>query len=275
MPWLRLGSGRRLWYEEQGTGRPLVLLHGWCMSSQVWRFQLETLQRDFRLIAPDLAGHGRSDLFPDGFTLSALCADLDELFRHLDLRDALLTGWSLGAQLALQASGTLRGRLSGLVLVSGTPRFIADKAFPHGLEARELRGMQAGMRRNPSLTLRDFMARMFAEAECDDHFPGCRIDQILASIPLPEGEVALQGLRLLGETDLRSLLPAVDLPTLIMGGDRDAICLPPASDYMARRIPESRQVVFAGCGHAPFLTRCTEFNDAITRFSRRIFEQGR
>jgi pimeloyl-[acyl-carrier protein] methyl ester esterase len=87
--------------------------------------------------------------------------------------------------------------------------------------------------------------------------------------------VALQGLRLLGETDLRSLLPAVDVPTLIMGGDLDAICLPPASDYMARMIPESRQVVFAGCGHAPFLTRCTEFNDAITRFSRRIFEQGR
>jgi pimeloyl-ACP methyl ester esterase len=275
MSWLRLGSGRRLWYEDQGEGVPLVLLHGWCLSSQVWRFQLETLERDFRVIAPDLAGHGRSDASLDGFTLSALCADLDELFRYLDLRGALLAGWSLGALLALQAWGTLRERLSGLVLVSGTPRFIADDDFPHALEARELRGMQARMRRNPVLTLRDFVSRMFAEAERDDRFRDDRIEQILASIPLPESEVALQGLGLLAETDLRSLLPAVELPTLIMGGDRDDICLPRASDYMARRIPESRQVVFNGCGHAPFLTRYTEFNDAITRFSRRIFEQGR
>lgn len=275
MPWLTLENRRRIWFEDQGEGQPLVLLHGWCMSSQVWRFQMETLGCHFRLIAPDLAGHGRSDASPDGFHLPSLCTDLVELFRLLGLGDALLAGWSLGAQLALLASGPLRERLTGLMLVSGTPRFIAGDGFPHALEPRELAGMEARMRRNPSLTLKQFTSAMFVASERDDQFLVNRIDKLLASIPLPEPRVALQGLRILEETDLRGLLPAVELPTLIVTGDRDGICLPDASAYMARQIPAAHQVVMAGCGHAPFLTRCTEFNDAITSFSRRILEQGR
>lgn len=275
MPRLSLESGRRIWYEEQGEGRPLVLLHGWCMSSRVWRPQLETLKSRFRVIAPDLAGHGRSDASPDGFHLPGLGVDLEELFRSLALEDALLVGWSLGAQLALWAAGPLRERLSGLVLVSGTPRFTAGEDFSPGLDARELRGMRARMRRDPRGTLRDFVSGMFVPGECGQPHLVETIRQLLGDIPLPKTEVALQGLELLAETDLRALLQDVDLPTLIMGGDRDAICLPGASAYMARRIPETSQVIFSGCGHAPFLTRCTEFNDAVTKFGRRIFEQSR
>lgn len=135
--------------------------------------------------------------------------------------------------------------------------------------------MEARMRRNPSVTMKNFISGMFAPGERDDQPLACRIDRLLASIPRPDLQTALQGLHLLEETDLRGLLPSVALPVLIMGGDRDAICLPEASAYLARRIPESSQVVLSGCGHAPFLTRCTEFNDAITSFSRRIFEQSR
>jgi pimeloyl-[acyl-carrier protein] methyl ester esterase len=275
MPRLFLESGRRIWYEDEGEGPPLVLLHGWCMSSQVWRSQRETLRSRFRVIAPDLAGHGRSDASPDGFHLSLLVADLEELFRFLALEDALLAGWSLGAHLALWGCGSLRARLSGLILVSGTPRFTACGDFYPGLDARELRGMRARMRRDPRGTLRDFVSGMFVPGECGQPHLVETIRQLLGEIPLPKTEVALQGLELLAEADLRALLQDVEMPTLIMGGDRDGICLPGASAYMAQRIPESSRVIFSGCGHAPFLTRCTEFNDAITTFSRRILEQAR
>ncbi len=275
MPWLTLENGRRIFYEERGRGRPLVLLHGWCMSSRVWQPQLEGLAGSFRLIAPDLAGHGQSDPCPGGFRLPLLCADLVELFRRLDLGDALLLGWSLGAQLALQAAGSVRERLSGLVLVSGTPRFTAGEGFPHGLDARELRGMRARMRRDPRGTRHDFVSGMVVPGECDEPCQVETIRRLLEAIPLPGTEVAVQGLDLLAEADLRPLLPELGLPTLIMGGDRDVICLPPSSDYMALRIPGSSRVLFAGCGHAPFLSRAPEFNDTIKQFSRRILEQAR
>ncbi len=275
MPWCTLESGRRLWYEEHGEGQPLVLLHGWCMSSAVWRLQFETLGRTFRLIAPDLRGHGQSEAAPDGHDFAGFSADVVELFRHLDVHDAVLAGWSLGAQVALLAYAKLRERLCGLVLISGTPRFTSSDDFPHGLNATEIAGMSVKVRRNPAKALEGFMADMFADGEQDILDQDERIRQILGAIPLPDKQVAVQGLKALAEADMRGLLPAINLPTLILSGDQDRICLPGASAYMARHIPSGSHVVFSGCGHVPFLTQCNEFNDAMSSFCRRIFEQGR
>ncbi|NVN90214.1 MAG: alpha/beta fold hydrolase [Desulfuromonadales bacterium] len=275
MPWCTLDNGRRLWYEDQGQGQPLVLVHGWCMSSAVWRFQLESLGDRFRVIAPDLRGHGQSEAAGEGHDFPGFAADLQALFFHLDLHGALLAGWSLGAQVALLAYERLRERLSGLVLVSGTPRFTSSEDFAPGLDATELAGMVVRVRRNLARAREGFMADMFAPGERDDHELDQRIGQVLAAILLPEKSVAVQGLAALAEADMRGVLPAIDLPTLIINGDQDRICLPGASAYMARWIQPSTHVVLDGCGHAPFLTRSTDFNDSITGFSRRIFAQGR
>ncbi len=275
MPWCNLKSGRRLWYEDHGEGPLLVLLHGWCMSSAVWRFQFETLGRTFRVIAPDLRGHGQSEAASDGHDFAGFSADVVELFQHLDLHDAVLAGWSLGAQVALLAYAGLRERLCGLVLISGTPRFVAADDFPYGLGTVEIAGMGVKVRRNPVKALQGFMADMFADGERGIHEQDERIRQILGAIPLPDKQVAVQALKALEEADMRGVLPAIDLPTLILHGDQDRICLPGASAYMARHITASSHVAFNGCGHVPFLTQCNEFNDAMSSFSRRSFEQGR
>jgi pimeloyl-ACP methyl ester esterase len=275
MPWCNLENGRRLWYEDRGEGPTLVLLHGWCMSSVVWRFQMETLGRTFRLITPDLRGHGQSETAPDGYDFARFSADVHELFRRLDLKHALLAGWSLGAQVALLACARLRERLSGLALISGTPRFTTTDDFPHGLNVIEIAGMGVRVRRNPVKALEGFMADMFTNGERDGHDLDERIRLLFASNPLPDKHVAVQSLKALAEADMRGLLPAIDLPTLIINGDKDRICLPNASAYLARQIPASTHVVLNDCGHAPFLTHCNEFNDVITSFSRSIFEQGR
>jgi len=274
MPWYENESGVRLWYEEQGAGPALVLLHGWCMSSVVWRFQLEQLSGTFRVIAPDLRGHGRSERSGDGYSFEGFAADIAALFRRLDLRGALLAGWSLGAQVALLASPILRERLAGLVLISGTPRFTATDDFPHALAETEASGMGLKVRRNIGKALEGFTKRMFTAGELDDEALADRIKALLATVPLPDPEMAMASLRALATADMRNLLSEVDLPTLIINGDRDRICLPEASEYMARRIESSCHVVLNGCGHAPFLTRYDEFDEFIVNFSRRTFEQA-
>lgn len=275
MPWYLNDNGERLWYEERGEGPAIVLLHGWCMSSAVWQLQMESLSGSFRVIAPDLAGHGASERSAAGYGLEEFGADIAALFCRLDLADALLAGWSLGAQVALQAFAGIRGRLAGLALVSATPRFVATADFPWGLDAVEAEGMGLKLRRNAGRAWEGFIARMFAPGELDDPLLSGRIRDLIAAIPLPETGVALQSLRALAQADTRDLLAAIDRPVLIVNGDRDAICLSGASDYMAERIASCNHAVLHGCGHAPFLTRSREFDALLAEFSRRVRDRSR
>lgn len=274
MPWYANESNDKLWYEDQGTGPVLVLLHGWCMSSTVWRPQLDGLSATFRVIAPDLAGHGRSMCSSGAYGFADFAADITSLFRHLDLQRALLAGWSMGGQVALLASTHLKERLAGLVLVATTPRFTATADFPWGLAPVEATGMALKLRRNATRALDGFTARMFAAGELDDPAQALQIRALLAAVPIPDTNVALQSLQALVDADMRDLLPLIDLPTLVINGDRDIICRPEASDYLAQQISSSSRVIMHGCGHAPFLTRGREFDTCLDDFSRRVHDLG-
>lgn len=264
MPWFVNEKGRRLWYEERGQGPVLVLLHGWCMSSAVWRFQADVLSDKFRVVMPDLAGHGSSDQ-SERYDFAHFASDLKQLFVHLDLRDVLLAGWSMGAQIALQACGELHVRLTAVALISGTPCFAANASFPHGLKATEINGMELKVRRNIGRALAGFNAGMFAPDELDDPNRAREVEDILSAIPIPHESVALQSLRTLEESDLTHLLSRLNLPVLVINGDQDRICLPEASAYMAAHT-KSTHLVVAGGGHALFLARPEEFNNCLIEF---------
>lgn len=266
MAWYEADSGNRLWYEERGAGTAIVFIHGWCMSSAVWRLQLEGLSGSFRVITLDLPGHGHSSPSAGGFQIKGCVDDIAGLFQFLDLRQALLAGWSLGSLIALEAVTLLRERLSGLVLIAGTPRFVQGDGFPYGLSKNEVDGMAGKVRRSLRRALDGFTARMFAFGELDHTPLAAMLRELLSSVPMPTTEVALQALGALVETDLRARLPLIDLPTVVMSGDRDVICLPQASEFLAQRIPSARQIVFAGCGHAPFLTQSRRFNACLDKF---------
>lgn len=270
MPWCECGAGRRLWYEEQGEGTPLVLVHGWCMSSAVWRFQLDRLSSSFRVIAPDLAGHGRSPAPPGGCHLEGFAADIAALVRHLDLAGALLAGWSLGAQVAVRSLPLIRERLGGLVLVCGTPCFTARDGFPHGLSRVEAEGMALKVRRNINRALEGFTARMFVPGELDDSQLADDVSRVLAAVVVPDTATALQSLAALAGCDLCNELAAVDLPTLIISGDQDVICPAPASVFMANEIAGSEHLPLSGCGHTPFLTHSSIFNSSLVAFREKI-----
>ncbi len=265
MSWCTGEFGNRLWYEESGTGTPVVFIHGWCMSSAVWE-QQQVLSNYCRVIVLDLRGHGKSSAAVDGFSIKGCAADIARLFDALDLQNALLAGWSLGSLIALESFPLLRKRISGLVLIAATPRFTEGGGFPYGLSQVEAQGMARKVQRNMRRALDGFIGRMFANGELGESSRASTIQDLLATIALATAAVALQALEALVEADLRDRLNLIDLPTLIMNGDHDVICLPQASEYLAQRIPRSRQVVFAGCGHAPFLTQSNRFNACLEEF---------
>jgi pimeloyl-ACP methyl ester esterase len=265
MPFLETSAGVNIHYEDYGQGRPIVLIHGWAGSGLLWRFQRE-LAENFRLIIPDLRGHGRSSGSPESFTLEGLVVDIISLFDKLNLADAVLVGWSLGSQAAMATFPRLRRRLAGLVLVGGTARFTATEGYPQGLPADEVRGMGLRLKRGHERTMGEFFRSMFAEGELSPETEG-RIDrEIMAEGRLTEPAIAQAGLSLLATADLREMLPSIDLPVLLIHGDSDTICPPVAARYLAGRLPKARLLEYAGVGHAPPLSRPGEFNAHLSEF---------
>jgi pimeloyl-ACP methyl ester esterase len=257
MPDIRTPKGLRLHYEEIGSGRPLVCLHGWGMSGKVWGFD-DGLLPDVRLIMPDLRGHGDSSAPDAGYELADFAADLEELFTALRLDRAVLLGWSLGAEIALQAVPGLRERLEAVILVAGTPLFTAAVDYPHGLPATAVRGLGLRLKRGHQAALTGFFASMFAEGEAvPDGMPQPGLTSLHA---------ALAALDTLASADLRQLLPTIDLPVLLIHGGADKVCLPSASCYMAERLPDARLEIIDGSGHAPFLSRRGEFISLVSHF---------
>jgi pimeloyl-[acyl-carrier protein] methyl ester esterase len=264
-------DGCRIHFTDNGNGHPLVLVHGWAMSSRVWQFQAVKLSSSCRVVTVDLRGHGLSEPPPSGtLKLADMSSDLVTLFERLNLERAVLAGWSLGSQVVLGAFSALRERLAGVVLVGGTPRFTVCDGYEHGLPAKEVRGMLLRLKRDYSGTMGDFFRRMFAEGELSREQNQRMVQEIVIPARQPLPDVALQGLEILAEADLRTILPQINRPVLLLYGSEDTICLPSASGYMAERIPGAASEAFAGCGHAPFISRPEQFNRVLMKFLERV-----
>lgn len=265
MPSLAAAFGT-LHHEDAGAGPPVVLVHGWSLSSAVLADEAAVLARSRRAVAPDLRGHGRSS--PSGpFGLADLARDLGALLDALALERAVVLGWSLGAQVALAAAADpkVRARVAALVLVSATPRFTEGEGWPHGLPARSVEGLAARVRRDAAKAVARFFDGMFVDGELDA--PGrARAEAVRAAVPPADPAALLSGLDVLARADLRAALPALDVPALVVHGDRDPVCPPGAARATAAAIPGARLALLPGAGHAPFLSRPGPFRDALGSF---------
>lgn len=249
--------------EDAGAGDPVLLVHGWGYASGVFDGLAADLARTGRAVRPDLRGHGRSS--PGPFTLAALAADLAAIAAALALERAVVLGWSLGAQVALAALPLLRPRVRALVLVAATPRFTAGEGWPHGLPAQSVEVLAHRVRRDPARALARFREGAFAEGERDGA-DGAAAARRCAALPVPDRAAALAGLELLAREDLRGALGAIDVPALVVHGERDPICPAGAGRALAAAIPGARLAELPGAGHLPFLTRPAAFAGALGGF---------
>ncbi len=252
---------------DTGSGPPLLMLHGWAMSGRVWRFQ-EPLADRWRLLVPDLPGHGYS-VAPDdlsGYSVQLLANSILELLDSLQIERLSIVGWSLGSMVALRLAAVLEERLTCLILVGGTPRFCTDSDYPHGVPAQEVRGLGVRLRRDYGATLGDFFKRMFAPDELDYDQYQRIVREVVLGGRQPVPDLAQAGLLALAAEDVRSLLPTITVPTLVMHGMADTICPPGAARYLADHLLQPALQLLPGVGHAPFLTRPEEFNTLVAEF---------
>lgn len=250
---------------DEGQGAPpLLFVHGWMMSHEVWREQFAAFSKVHRTVALDLRGFGASGKPEGDYSIDTFCNDLDFVTSSLALEKPVVVGWSMGASVALVYAATRPERVSKLVLVDGTPLLVATSDFPHGIPPEAAQQFVAQLQADFFQAARGFVEPMFPEPGTD-HLK----DWIHGITQQTKPSIAIGCLISAGTQDLRPHLGNVRAPTLVCYGEEDRVCLPEASRYMADRIPQAEVVSFPGKGHAPFLTDTQAFNDALRAFLQR------
>lgn len=271
MPFVTTSDSATLYYDEIGDGKPLLFIHGWSLSSQIWLRQKEYFASRYRCIVFDLRGHGRSLPSCSGYGIEVLAADVALLFDHLGLSDVTLCGWSLGSLVALAAYPAVRERLASLVLVSGTSKYCSAADYPYGLPPKEPRSLSLLVRRNPRKAMDGFLQRMFcAEEQSERRFEEF-VKEVLPELPAPSETVLVPVLQTLETADMRSVLATISEPALLIHGAHDVICPADASRFMAGQIADAHCTFLAGTGHAPMYSRSREFNSVVNEFLEKIY----
>lgn len=242
-----------------GSGPELVLLHGWGMNSKVWSGFSESLAGHYRLCLIDLPGHGDSPYCGERTLAEWATACL-----AVAPSRAVWLGWSLGAEVALQAALQQPERVAALISLCGTPRFVQGHDWPHAMAPRTLEQFITASRQDHQKTLERFLALQVRGSEQSRESLRLLKQQLrLQPNPLPEALDA--GLGLLKSVDLRGSLAELGCQTGWLLGERDTLV--PAGTAMALRewLPGARMEVIAGAAHAPFLSHPRETAEAVLR----------
>lgn len=260
-----LADGRQLTWYEIGQGRPLVLLHGWSMSAAVFSEMAGVLASDFRLLIPDLPGHGGSSASSRN-TLAGIAADLVPWLSTVVREPVSLVGWSLGGMLSLEIAGQRVLPVDRLVLIGTTPRFTLNDDWTFGLPPAQVRALARNLARRFEATLGDFFSLAFAGENISKERLRTIRNFAVRQSSLPDHAVALDLLNMLAVQDQRAILPDITPPTLVLHGELDQIAPVAAGRYLAEVLPQGVFAGFAGVGHGPFLSKPRDVVAKIREF---------
>ena len=249
----------------------LLFVHGWATDKWVWKHQITAFNEDYKLHIIDLPGHGGPMKWREP-TLAPPVQALLNLNSHEIAGDYSYVGigWSLGAQALLAASIGGIKIFNGLILIGGTPCFAMRKNFPWAQPKGAVEKMIENMKKKPKKTLNRFYRLNFTEEELNHENVLSFINKYNQLKPgFPFDEIGI-GLEAMLNTDLRDGLSLIDVPTLILHGERDRICPPGAANYLANKIKKAELHIFKETGHAPFITKHKEFNQKLLNFIGRL-----
>jgi len=266
-------DGGTIRYLEKGSGRPLVLLHGVTLRSDVWAPQFHQLAERFRVIAVDLRGHGGSVAGSGGFGLPRLAEDLAVLLRTLDLRDAVVVGHSMGGMTVMtfcaEHVDVLDERVAGVAFVATRASHVypAPVAGPlrrlvgRGIEIVDGGGSLPGGDRPMD---RRVVRLAFGDA------PNPRAVDAVAEMGSSMAPAAmLASVDQMFDHDTRDALRATRTPSLVVVGTRDLLTPVPSARALARLLPDCDFVLLPRCGHQIMQERPDELAELLTGFAAR------
>ena len=246
-------------YAQRGQGAPLVFLHGIGGDAACWQPQLEAFSEGHRAIAWNMPGYAGSPALPE-MTFPGLAEALLRLLDCLDIERAHLVGHSMGGMVAQEFAATWPGRLRSLVLVATSAAFgRADGAWQREFLASRLGPLDQG--RSMADLAPELVTRLAGEAP--DPAGVAQAIRSMAVVPEATYRAALQCLLTF---DRRDVLGRIEVPTLLLAGERDQTAPAVVMEKMAARIPQARFLTLSRAGHLTNLEQPTAFNAALAEF---------
>ena len=257
-------------YEDHGTGKPVVLIHGWPLSRRSWENQVPALiEAGHRVITYDRRGFGDSSQPWDGYDYDTFAADLNALLTNLDLREVTLVGFSMGGGEVVRYIATFgTDRVAKAVLASAVPPYLYKSADnpDGGLDDATIASFEAGVKGDRIAFLDGFSTNFFtAGGDLKVSQPQREYARDIAALASPKG--TLDCIAAFGRTDFRGDLEKVTVPTLVIHGDSDGIVPFEVSGKRSAELIKGAQLVLIKDGpHGINASHAAEFNKALLEF---------
>jgi non-heme chloroperoxidase len=283
MPYVTVGkenSGNiELYYEDRGSGKPVVLIHGYPLSGASWEKQVPVLlHAGYRVVTYDRRGFGKSSQPTTGYNYETFAEDLRELITHLKLHDFCLVGFSMGGGEVARYLGKYGSKdVSKAVIISGVPPYLLKTADnPEGVDG----SVFAGIEKAVAADRYAFFTEFFKNFYNTDVFLGKRVSEqaVQASWNVAASASATASLACVAtwHEDFRADLGRIDVPTLVLQGDADRILPITATGLRtAKLIKGSRQLVVKDGPHCVTWTHAEEVNAALVRFLGETADKSR
>ena len=274
MPFITVGVENSgpidLYYEDHGSGQPVVLIHGFPLSSAAWEKQIPMLlSAGYRTIAYDRRGFGRSSQPAIGYDYDTFAADLAMLINQLDLRDVVLIGHSMGTgEITRYLSTYGSSRVSKAVFISPIPPFLLKTPDnPDAVDASVFGGFMNAVMADRFAFQTTFLKDFFNYDQTMGKSVSEEVFRAFWNIAAAASPIATQASIRTWQTDFRGDLPRIDVPVLIIHGDADRILpYPVTAPRLQQALPGSQLVTLPGAPHAIPWTHADEVNRAVMDF---------
>jgi non-heme chloroperoxidase len=259
-----------IYYEDHGTGRPVVLIHGYPLSGRAWDKQVPVLlSAGRRVITYDRRGFGKSSQPATGYDYDTFAADLHVLMSNLDLRDAVIVGHSMGTGEVTRYLGSYGSeRVAKGVLISPIPPFLLQAPDnPEGLPQSLFDGFIQSAQADPPAWMKGFLDNFYNYDDLGGTLVSEQAYQASFNIAVAASAAATVACIPTWATDFRADLPNIDVPMLVIQGNADRV-LP--YDKTGARLPglikDMRLVTIEGGPHAIAWTHADQVNRALLDF---------
>jgi non-heme chloroperoxidase len=276
MPTVTVGqensAGIEIYYEDHGAGQPVVLIHGYPLSGRGWDKQVPALlEAGYRVITYDRRGFGKSSQPATGYDYDTFAADLHALLEHLDLRDAVLAGHSMGTGEVTRYLGRYgSARVAKGVLVAPIPPYLLQTGDnPEGVPRALFDGFAAAARADTPAWMKGFLENFYNY----DTLAGTLVSEqaFQTSWNLAVTASATAAVACIGTwaTDFRDDLPKIDVPVLVIQGDADQVLpLGKTGQRLPALLKDAQLTVIEGGPHAIPWTHAAQVNTALIGFLR-------
>jgi len=241
-------KGVKIWYEIHGRGEPtLIMVPGFqIMHSESYkRYNTPFLSRHMRVVTVDLRGSGKSDKPEGGYDLVTYTEDIHSVVKAAGLNSFAMAGSSCGVAICTNYCANHPARVSHLILICGFARMVRSENYPQGMPEKELKGVVQFWHDQPEEMLKGFLELLFSEKYA---LRGKELFWQWAHETSPD--IWAKGFSCSVHSDVDAALETLDLPVLILAGQKDQVVFPSASEYLHKKIRGSRYLPIDDAGHA-------------------------